>query len=164
MVEPPLLFDVLGVAAAFSVLDDVVVFLQLKFGDFPGLFVQIRRPAENRLREGRRVDRIFGQDERDKESRFIDDDGPSAAEALVDGDVLFFYMIQIETSRRIAGDPHDDGAGRSEIDDAKVPVIGAKERFFELKLLEDRNALKRKEVERFTCWNRRSPKFLQWAQ
>ena len=59
VVEPSLFGDVLGVAAAFFVLDDVVVFLQAKGWDLPGVGVEVCGPAQNRFWKGVDVDGVF---------------------------------------------------------------------------------------------------------
>lgn len=113
MVEPSFFLDVLGVAAAFPAVDGVIIFLQPEIGDLPSGCVEVGRPAEDRLGKGGDAEGVFGENESDEESRLVDDDGPSSAEAPQDGNVVLFDARKVEERGRVAGDPHDDGAGRS---------------------------------------------------
>ena len=147
--KPPILFDVLGVAAAFLFVDAVVVFPELKMGNLPRLLVQFSRPAEDRF--GEWVDRegAFVHDECDEQGIFIDNDGAAAAEPFDDGNALSFDRIDIEQFIRLSGDSHHDGSRRAVVEDAKISPVGPEERLFELELLKDIDLGQFDEVEFF---------------
>lgn len=73
---------------------------------------------------------VFGYDEGDKEGAFVDNDCASAAKSLDDGDFFALDGWDIEEGFGLARNSHDDGAGRSLIDDAKAPIICSEKRFF----------------------------------
>jgi len=111
VVNPAIFGDVLGVAATLAGFDDVVVFFEEKVWDFPGILVEARGPAEDGFRIGGDVEGFMGKDEGDEEGGFIDDDGATAAEALVDGNAVFFDEGNVEVGSGVAGDAHDDRFG-----------------------------------------------------
>ena len=130
MVEPPLFFDVLGIAAAFPLMDDIVVFSEAEPGDLPSCFVEFGGPAENWLGECGDIDCVFGEDEGDEKGLLVDDHRSSPAEALKDGDFVPFHPRKVEQCGRVSRNPHDDRAGRANIDDAKISRVCAKKSLF----------------------------------
>ena len=145
--QPAVFANVLGVSSAFLLADHVIVFPECKMRDFPRFRIDVRRPAENRF--GKRIcfDGIFSHDEGDEESFFIDDHCAAAAKAFDDWDFVSLHFFYIKQRFGLSGDPHDDGARRSFIDDAERTVICAEQRFFELELLENRRIFQMNEMK-----------------
>lgn len=83
------------------------------------------------------IEMIFGHNERDEESIFINNDGASAAKPFDHRNILFLHRIEIKKAFWLARDSHHNGTRGSLIDDAKTSVVRTKKSFFKLELLED---------------------------
>jgi len=155
MVDPPVFPHILGIAAALFLSNAIVVFPQAEARDIPGRSIKVRRPPEDRFRERGRIDIRFCHDEGDEEGVFVDDDSSPSAESFDHGDVIFFDFRKIEKLLGLARDAHDNRPRGAEIDDAKISGLGAKERLFELELLEDGDLIEENPMK--IRANRRSP-------
>lgn len=134
VVEPAVFLDVLSIATAFLMVDDVVVFQRCKARNAPSLLVERCGPTEDGLGEGGKGVGVAVEDEGDEEGVGVDDDGAAAAESADDGDLVSADEVEVEVVGSRAGDAHDDRAGAAGVDDAVVAGACTEERLFDLEL------------------------------
>lgn len=140
MVEPSIFLDVLGIAPTFPISDDIIVFSIMESRDLPSHCVKIGKPSMNRFWKSGNGQMLFRENECDKQSPFVDKDGPSPAKSPDNGNLVFLHFLLVENHFGFSGDSHYNGAWRSDIYNAKALRFGAQESLFKLKLLKNGHA------------------------
>ena len=123
MVKPPILLNVLGIPPALFLSDAIIVFNELKVGNFPALFVEVCRPSKDGFWKGMDIKLFLLHEKRDEESVLIYNHCAATAEAFNDGNIVPTHTLEVEVLFRFARDSHHDCPWGTLVDNAKVSIV-----------------------------------------
>lgn len=118
VVQPAIFFEILGVAAALFLAEDIVIFVDAKIFVGEDGRVELFGPLEDWLRECGKGFSLA--DEGDKERGFVDDDGSSTAEASNERNACSEGFLLIDQLLDFTRDAEDNRRRGAFVDETKI--------------------------------------------